>query len=456
MRVERIKAKTMQEAMEKIKQKLGEDAVILNTRSNRDGIEVIAARDADEQPKTGNSWLDEVIQKDKELRSATNEPQKSVQENLPYDRKGYSGNHAGFDFEPEPKKNSMQDNIAGLEKLEEATRTAREFSDLLKDQIKSSQEQHKLWVEHEKQLDQLKKQVIDLKESILRQELIELKKKAQELESRKKNDKKAKPVQQGPDPALQEFYSRIREKLQDRGISAGTAGKLLSRVESYFNANPLDVKSQADVQRLKNMLTDGLAATLPILPSNSAKVVSVIGPHEAGKTSACLKIALKESLVYNKKVALVLFSTESEESQQHLQQLSVATKLPLAIISTTDELQKILDVHADKDLIIIDFAISDPTELKPYMNALPPSSVLLTLKSNLKLEELEAIREAYKEINYHALLLTHLDRLIKIGMVVEIAQLYQKPLSYISNGSQIPEDIEYANKTKLSHMILKG
>lgn len=454
MRVERIKAKTMQEAMEKIKQKLGDDAVILNTRSNRDGIEVIAARDADEQTKTGNSWLDEVIQKDKELRSTTKTPRKN-KDLLSYDRKGYSDHTLDSEPEPERKTNSIPDNVAGLEKLEEATRTAREFSDLLKDQIESSQEQHKLWVEHEKQLDQLKKQVIDLKESILRQELIELKNKARELESRKKATK-AEQHTQGPDPALQEFYTRIREKLQDRGISASTAEKLVSRIETYFNANPLDVKSQADVQRLKTLLTDGLSASLPVLPNGSAKIVSVIGPHEAGKTSACLKIALKESLVYNKKVALVLYSTGPQESQQHLKQLSVATNLPLAIISTTQELQKILDVHSDKDLVLIDFAVSDPLELKPLMEALPPSSVLLTLRSNLKMEQLESIRDAYKEINYHALLLTHLDRLIKIGMVVEIAQLYKKPLSYISNGSQIPEDIEYANKTKLSHMILKG
>ncbi len=485
MRVERIKAATMREALDKIKLKLGDDAVILNTRTTKEGIEVIAARDQ-EQQKTGNSWLDEVIQKDQELRSKLQpKPQTKPRKSSPTLGEIESYSRAGsFDInslvkeseeKPAPEVKSVKEPekvkvepkvddafIKELEKqriqqIEEATQTAKEFSQLLKEELKTTHEQRKIWIEHEKQLDSLKKQLVDLKESILRQELSELKKRADELKKQKQEQNSAPQTIQN-DESLKIFYKNINKRLIDRGVDKATAEEIVATVEKKCTDNKWNFDSSLEIQELKTLIIEELKKNIKVYnPKNEgAQIISLIGPEKSGKTLTSMKIALKTALFENKKVALILVSDKQEKSIQHLNQLSLATKLPIAIISGVDDLKNALKIHSDKDQVVIDFAVSDIEVLKTYLKEIKKSQVYLTLSMVMAVDEFKSISKQYAKTDFNAIILTHLDKIKKIGTVIGISNLMQKPLSYLGNGSIIPDDVDYANESKLSHMILKG
>ncbi len=174
MRVERIRASTMREALNKIKERLGEDAVVLHSRSVNGDIEVIAAQDSD-QPRTGDTWLDEVLKRDEDLRGERksnelemNRKNNNVESGITYNRQGQSKQVNQEKGNPEADKFSKWDKLMNetkdkpihrdlshmtIEQLEQATQKATEFSELLRDEIKIGQEQHRLWIEHEKQLE---------------------------------------------------------------------------------------------------------------------------------------------------------------------------------------------------------------------------------------------------------------------------------------------------------------
>ena len=151
-----------------------------------------------------------------------------------------------------------------------------------------------------------------------------------------------------------------------------------------------------------------------------------------------------------------MFSNDTGQSAKHLQQLSLAAKLPLAIISGREELEKILRVHSDKDLVLIDFAVSDIDTINSCMDVISAGQILMTFSLNMNKKEMETMYRDYIKMNSNGIIMTHFDKIRKVGAVIGLLKEFAKPLSIIGNGTIIPDDIEYANATKIAHMILKG
>jgi flagellar biosynthesis protein FlhF len=57
--------------------------------------------------------------------------------------------------------------------------------------------------------------------------------------------------------------------------------------------------------------------------------------------------------------------------------------------------------------------------------------------------------ERFRPLGPSKLLLTHTDEIASTGSLVDLAIRSRLPLSYISGGQNIPEDIQEASKDKL-------
>lgn len=485
MRVERIKAATMREALNKIKIKLGDDAVVLHSRSVKDGIEVIAARDS-EQMKTGNSWLDEVLQRDKDLRAErhdknlTSKTASSQSDTQPYNRSGQkvSAEREKIDTDKEEQssrwdvlmdddKQKRPDRALShltIEQLEQATRKASEFSEVLHKEMKNEEEQRKLWVEHEKQLDAMKQELVELKESLLRQELRELKQRAAILKKQKAAEQ-LKPVIEKRPLSGKQVIEKIKSTLIEKGFSHERAGLLCNQIKTAVESLDLKFSNSAHVQIIKNILNNEVKKMIPVYRSTAGnskqKIIAVFGPPASGKTSTAIKLALQASIINGKKAALILISDSESATLQHLNSLSSVAKLPLAIISEPEELTKILQVHSDKDLIIIDYALTITLpehieKIKRFLSIGENIETNLVLPADCKPEQLAKVNKVYKNLHYNSIIITKLDTVKTLPGIIDIAHKFSKPISFVCNGQTIPDDIEIANATKLTYMILKG
>ncbi|HPG37961.1 MAG TPA: hypothetical protein PLP19_06845 [bacterium] len=488
MRVERIKAPTMREALNKIRIKLGDDAVVLHSRSVKDGIEVIAARDS-EQIKTGNTWLDEVIKRDKDLRAErkTNDMTAKVETDSKPDLLTYNRTGQQRATEPEQKNYDEKDIQSArwdilmaddkekkrpdrplshltIEQLEQATQQAADFSQVLHQEMKNEDEQRKLWLDHEKKLDAMKQELVELKESLLRQELRELQQRAAALKKHKAVEK-IKPATVKKPLSGKQVIEKIKATLTDKGFSREQAMLLCNQIQTGIESLDLKFSNAAHVQIIKNILGNEIKKMIPVFHSaagnDKQKIIAVFGPPEAGKTTTAIKLALQASIINDKKTALILISDSESTTLQHLGKLSSVAKLPLAIVSEPEELAKLLHVHADKDLIVIDYAltITTPENIDLVNRFLAISENIetnLVLPADSDIEQIDKFIKLYKKLNYCSIILTRFDAVKKPGRVVGILQQFSKPLSFICNGQTIPDDIEIANATKLTHMILKG
>ena len=113
------------------------------------------------------------------------------------------------------------------------------------------------------------------------------------------------------------------------------------------------------------------------------------------------------------------------------------------------------------DLILLDTAGRSPKdevriqELKMFLTEAGADEVHLVLSSVAAARTLEQTAERFAAVGTTALILTKLDEASGLGNVLPVLRSSGLPLSYLTNGQNVPDDIETADARRLARMILQ-
>ena len=496
MRVERFKAPSLRKVMTAIKDKLGEDAVILNSRYNGHEVEVIAA--VDEVAKYQESLLN--IKTPKKLATASPQPIpapafSSTEHDLAceekaaaitYSRPGKQVTKHKEDIMQNGYNANGSDHITGWEELLELaakngnghSKTAMAMTGTIEPVIDRARDRavaddspqddwadldltRKLWMKSEKRMEVMRQEIAELKEILLRQELVELRNRAHRLQQGKNNRDEGEKTQQNRKD--KKFFAGIAQKLRKRGIPAQTAVSIVNRVRQRAAGGQLTLTEESDIRQLREMLEDEIARLIKVTPvmedvPGQQRIV-LIGPQNSGKTSTAIKLALRNSLLHGKKVAMILVSTSADTTTKHLSLLANVARLPLAIVTTAKELQSTIAAHDDKELLLIDLAMEAQKEdrsILEFIKAANATETLMVIPADLLIDDVNKTVDSFSGVSFDGVVVTKIDNLKTPGSIVQIIEAAGKPLSYVCNGELIPDHIERANKAKLTHLILKG
>jgi flagellar biosynthesis protein FlhF len=496
MRVERFKAPSLRKVMTAIKAKLGEDAVILHSRYGDHEVEVIAA--VDEVPKYQDSILS--IKTPKKLSGAVPQPvaapsfsstehdlaRKDRAAAVTYDRPGKQVTKHPEETMQKGDSANGSDHITGWEELLELavrngnghTKESRGMIDTIEPVAEqagnravedgSFQDEwadlgltRKLWMKSEKRMEVMRQEIAELKEILLRQELVELRNRAHRLQHGGKSRDESERVSQSR--KNKKFFAGIAQKLQKHGIPMETAMSIVNRLQQRTSGEQLTLTAEGDIRQLREMLEEEIARLIKVtsvmedVPGQ--RRIVLVGPQNSGKTSTAIKMALRNSLLHDKKVAMILVSTSAHTTTKHLSPLANAARLPLAIVTTPKELQSIIAAHDDKELLLIDFAMqakSDDPSVLEFFSAANATETHLVIPADFMIDDVSRTVDSFRGISFDSVVLTKIDNLKTPGSIVQIIEAVGKPLSYVCNGELIPDHIERANKAKLTHLILKG
>jgi flagellar biosynthesis protein FlhF len=83
-----------------------------------------------------------------------------------------------------------------------------------------------------------------------------------------------------------------------------------------------------------------------------------------------------------------------------------------------------------------------------------PDEVHLVLSSVASAGELARMAEKFAVVGPTALVLTKLDEAASLGHVLPLARSCRLPLSYLTHGQNVPDDIAPANADRLARIIL--
>jgi flagellar biosynthesis protein FlhF len=131
------------------------------------------------------------------------------------------------------------------------------------------------------------------------------------------------------------------------------------------------------------------------------------------------------------------------------------------VVSTPREMRETVQRMSHLDLILLDTAGRSPKdevriqELKAFLGEAAADEVHLVLSAVAGAKTLEQTAERFTAVGATSLILTKLDEANGLGNVLPLLRSGGLPLSYLTDGQNVPDDIQTADPHRLAKMILE-
>lgn len=215
--------------------------------------------------------------------------------------------------------------------------------------------------------------------------------------------------------------------------------------------------------RMRTLLQQRIRTTTPITANTSKRcVVALIGPTGVGKTTTIAKLAANLRLRDKHRVGLITVDTYRIAAVDQLRAYADIIDLPMEVVTTPREMRDAVTKLAELDIVLIDTAGRSPhdeiqiQELKAMLTEARADEVQLVVSSVYHAKHLVRVVELFRPTNPTSLLLTKLDEATSRGNLLPILCESGLPLSYTTDGQNVPDDIQPADPLRLIEPIVAG
>ncbi|QDU63489.1 Flagellar biosynthesis protein FlhF [Planctomycetes bacterium Pan216] len=187
-------------------------------------------------------------------------------------------------------------------------------------------------------------------------------------------------------------------------------------------------------------------------------VVALVGPTGSGKTTSIAKLAARACVGQGRSAALVTIDSYRIAATEQLRTYAEILGIEFRSASSPKQLRTVLEELVSVDLVLIDTAgrsASDHQrahELATYLKG--GIETHLVLPANTRDSSLKAIVESFSVLSCDRVLLTKLDELPGKGALAGIAGILPCPISYMTSGQDVPDDIEPADAARLAELAM--
>jgi flagellar biosynthesis protein FlhF len=250
---------------------------------------------------------------------------------------------------------------------------------------------------------------------------------------------------------VSEVFNKLEENLVENGLDRRLARKILMNTLSDAAKD-----KAADIMYLKASMRKKVYERIKVNDPLATKgAIAFVGPEGVGKTTTIAKLAALHTLKEKKSMALITMDTYRIAAAEQLKVYGRLIGVPVEVARDVDELKSFISSHSDKELLLVDTAgcnrkdASRMEELKTLADECPEMKFNLVLNSQTRDESLYESVKGFGELPLDSLSFTRLDEGTSHGSILNAMFLAQKPVSYLSAGSRVPEDIETASRERL-------
>ena len=194
------------------------------------------------------------------------------------------------------------------------------------------------------------------------------------------------------------------------------------------------------------------------------KVVLFVGPTGVGKTTTVAKIGAGLVARHKKRVGLLNLDTYRIGAVEQLRIYGDLMGVPVEVANTASRISGAIGRLSENDVILVDSAGRSEgggEELLPFLSILSAGqeydlSVVLVVSAGQKARDLEQTAAAYQKIRPEALVVTKIDETGALGSLYGLLAHGRLPVSYVTTGQKVPEDIEVAHGGRLAEWMIEG
>ncbi|MCG2578828.1 flagellar biosynthesis protein FlhF [Dechloromonas sp. XY25] len=246
----------------------------------------------------------------------------------------------------------------------------------------------------------------------------------------------------------------ILRQMLDTGFSPQFARDLLTDLPPEMNSIEAMawVKGAAD----RSLMTLGNENDIV----DRGGVYALVGPTGVGKTTTTAKLAARCVLRHGpSRVALVTTDGYRIGAHEQLRIYGRILGVSVHLVKDAVELRQTLNELQHKHMVLIDtMGMSQKDKLVPELTDMLAGCAvqrLLLLNSTSRGDTLDDVVRAYAGDSLAGCILTKIDEAASLATALDVIMRQSLKLLYVSNGQRVPEDIHLPNRSYLLHRAFK-
>lgn len=243
-------------------------------------------------------------------------------------------------------------------------------------------------------------------------------------------------------------------------IDAYIPEELAIRTINSIIADGAGVSVSLALRAARKFLGVQLEVSNPIQRKDKRQIFTFIGSTGSGKTTTLAKLATISRLALQADVLLISADTYRIGGAEQLQTIAAIANIPFQTVYSSQELRQILLKETKRDFIFIDTVGRSPKneghlhELKAFIDAATPDATYLLVESTMSDSALQLVLDKFKPLKPTHLILTKVDEVSSLGGIINVLIRNSLPIAFWTTGQTIPDDIEPASRSKLMEILL--
>lgn len=258
--------------------------------------------------------------------------------------------------------------------------------------------------------------------------------------------------------SIDEALKKVVDNLKDKEVQKNVIVSIMEQMKKYKNFLQYDNVENYAKTCISSMI---LTKNFDIKPSHK-KIVALVGSTGVGKTTTIAKLALIAKMIHKLNVGLISIDTFRLGAIDQLQSFADVSQIDLLVAYAPSEMPALVKRFAKKDIIFIDTvgrSQNRTEQLKQnlqFLNQINVDETLLVLSSTSSYRTILDTVNKFRVFNYNGFIFTKIDEAPVLGNIVNIITKTGIPVSFITNGQVIPDDIVAADSEYISNLIYNG
>jgi flagellar biosynthesis protein FlhF len=259
--------------------------------------------------------------------------------------------------------------------------------------------------------------------------------------------------------SLPDVIQKVAQLLLEQEVSEDIVCKMISDL-TELHGDLTSLSEEQAIEFTKQYLIGCLQNSSVTEEPDSKQIIQFVGPTGVGKTTTIAKLAADYMLKKKRKVGFITSDTYRIAAVDQLRTYANILNIPLEVVSSAGEMKKALENLQSCDIILMDTAGRNyrndlhVSELRSLLGKDSKSETILVLSLTSKYSDMIAITEQFKKIKLDKVLFTKADETHSYGAIVNLAQRYSLELSFLTYGQNVPDDITTADSGQVADLIL--
>jgi flagellar biosynthesis protein FlhF len=217
----------------------------------------------------------------------------------------------------------------------------------------------------------------------------------------------------------------------------------------------------SEAHNLRLEAAEEIAAHFEVEPE-IGRVTALVGPGGCGKTSTLVKLAIQQGLARGRTVHLISTDTHRIGGAEQLRAYAGILGANFQAVENASALAQAIESAPPSALVLIDTPGYGAAsvhqlgrELGSFLTRRQDIDTHLVLTACTRVEDLYQTARRYDVFRPSKLAFTRLDEASSVAAVFCVAARCNYPLSFLSTGQSIPEDLEPASKEKIVESLVR-